>query len=100
MVDQLRGVGGVAVRRVEVGEEGGRIDGRMSREGGGQIRECLTRFYIQPEENMADFRSVVSYGLFGSAIKSVSLQQETSVDQLYLYVFFQISTSTTQEWNL
>ena len=31
---------------------------------------------------MADFRSVVSYGLFGSAINSVSLPQATSIDLL------------------
>ena len=80
MVDQLRGVRGIAFGRVEVGEEGGGIDGRVTREGCCQVRECLTRFYIQPEENMADFRSVVSYGLFGSATKSMSLKEGTSVD--------------------
>ena len=46
---------------------------------------------------MADFRSVVSYRLLGSARKSMLWKQETF---FYLYVFFQISTRTTQEWNL
>ena len=49
---------------------------------------------------MADFRSVVSYGLFGSAIKSSVIEARNILNQLYLYVFFQISTRTTQEWNL
>ena len=46
---------------------------------------------------MADFRSVVSYGLFGSATKKLT---EKMINHHYLYVFFQISTRTTQEWNL
>ena len=47
---------------------------------------------------MADFRSVVSYGLFGSATKTSNLTEK--MFHHYLYVFFQISTRTTQEWNL
>ena len=47
---------------------------------------------------MADFRSVVSYRLLGSARKTMLWKQETWL--FYLYVFFQISTRTTQEWNL
>ena len=47
---------------------------------------------------MADFRSVVSYGLFGSATKKSNLTEKMFLH--YLYVFFQISTRTTQEWNL
>ena len=48
---------------------------------------------------MADFRSVVSYGLFGSATKKSNMT-EKMFHHHYLYVFFQISTRTTQEWNL
>ena len=48
---------------------------------------------------MADFRSVVSYGLFGSATKKSNLMGKM-FHHHYLYVFFQISTRTTQEWNL
>ena len=47
---------------------------------------------------MADFRSVVSYGLFGSATKKSNMTEK--MYHHHLYVFFQISTRTTQEWNL
>ena len=68
MIYQLRGVGGgAALSRVEVGKERRGVDGGVVREGAGEAGESLIRLYIQPEENMADFRSVVSQGLFGSA---------------------------------
>jgi hypothetical protein len=44
----------------------------VAREGTGQVGEGLACFYVQPEENMADFRSVVSQGLLGSGRRRVS----------------------------